>query len=1388
MPVISTLIIAELTITNLLAQAAIRFAVSFAISMVVSRVFGADRPTQVDPGQRQQLPPSATNPLPVVYGDAWLGGTFVDAVLSTDSKTMYYVLAISSISTNGAISYDRSAFYYGDRLITFDGTDPTKVVSLTDGAGNVDTKINGYLFVNLYTSSAAGGITTVTGTSPSTFMGGSDIAVGLRWPASGRQMHGTAFAIVKLIYNREAGATGLQPLTFKVSQYLNGAGVARPGDVLFDYLTNTVYGASIPAANVNSTACAALNTYSDATITYTPSGGGSATKPRYRINGVINTGETVLRNIDRIMLACDSWLSYAAALGQWSPVVHKAESIAFAFNDSNIVGEIQVSVSDLTSSVNEIETSFPSRLNKDQPEYVRISTPSAQLFPNEPVNKYTQSLDLVNDSVQAQYLSNRVLKQAREDLIVTFSTTYDGIQVDAGDVITIANAEYGWSAKSFRVLQVTEVALPDGTLGAKIQGTEYNAAVYDDAAITEFAAAPNSGLESVYFFSAVAAPTLTDLAPSATIPTFSVNAVIPADGRVNRVMLYYTTVAVPAVSDWRLWGSQSAINSTTYTPAASVKFANISLPAATYYFAARVANETATSALSSTSASHVWSPTGTAGTQVATATLYQWLSTTPGNPSGSSTFTWASGAHSAYTGGNGWQTAQPANPGTAGLYLWTATIAVTAAAGVASTSVSWSSGYSVQAIAGNGTAGSNGTNGTNGASGTQVATATLYQWATGSPPNPSGSSTFTWSTGANSAYTGGGGWTVTIPSNPGTPGGLLYSATTAVTAAAGVATTSVSWASGYSVQAVSGNGINGVKSTDAILYQWASTIPTISGTSTYTWATGAISSLPTGWFPTVSESTNVNWTLWEARVPLQTDVASLTSTVNWSTATILPFAYVGATGAFSRLCFSKTTLSTLNSTPTTITVAGDTTFPAANSWGTGTSWSDTVPTLAAGETLWQSDGVYNPGSGNTIWSVPYLSAFKVGSLSALSLNTGVLAVSGSITVGKSGNIKGGQTAYATGTGFFLGYSGAQYKFSIGSATNSFQWDGTNLAITGGSITAPSFTTASGTGQRITINEPGNANKLRAYDSSNNLRVEIGGGSGNIYSTSASTINPTISGESSATSAGGAFNPGVKGASSGTGYALFGNATGTSEAGYFLASGNHAARGKTTSASHYGGYFENSADTTKSLYAAGGGMFAGKVYVGGSTAHGVSVSGGNVFLDSSGASYMNAGNGAILYVSTTLVTPNGDNFASLGNSANRWSTVWADNGSIQTSDERTKNILGPNPYGLDFINQIETIAYRYKVGSNEVTGIDENKNPVLTPRAGTRVHHGVRAQQLRAVLDTMNQGDFAGWVLTDTSDPTSEQAVRYTEFIAPLIKAVQELSAKVAELESRIESA
>ena len=594
----------------------VNFAVSFAVSMIVTRVFGAEPPTQTDNGVRLQVPPSSANAIPIVYGSAYMGGTFVDAALTTNGVTMYYVLAISCISPDGQFTFDTTKMYYGDRLITFDtassGTYAQGVLTLTDTAGNVDPTIANYLRINLYTSNAAGVIVNVNNpNSPSALMSAvNGLATADQWTGL-RQMNGLAFAIVSLQYSTTANTTSLQPITFHVSHTLNGTGVAKPGDVWYDYMSNAVYGGAVPLADLDSGT--ALNTYSDATITYTPSGGGSATQARYRINGVIDAGETVLSNVDKIVVAADSWMAYSAALGKWSIVINKAESTSYAFDDSNIVSDIRVSATDITSSINQIEAKFPFAANRDQPSFVTLQTPSGLLYPNEPTNKYSITFDLVNDSVQATYLANRILEQAREDLIVGFSTTYFGIQVDAGNVISVTNSDYGWSAKLFRVVKVNEASLQDGGLGAQLELTEYNAEVYDDAPITQFTPAPNSNLVSSAYFSALSSSTISASRPTASIPSFDVQVTTPATGRVTNISLFYTTLASPAMTDWKGLAYYSTPENTTLARSTNRQFLNIVLPAGTYYFGYVVGNDVGQSALSPISTSVVWTPTGAVG-------------------------------------------------------------------------------------------------------------------------------------------------------------------------------------------------------------------------------------------------------------------------------------------------------------------------------------------------------------------------------------------------------------------------------------------------------------------------------------------------------------------------------------------------------------------------------------------------------------------------------------------------------------------------------------------------------------------------------------------------------------------------------------------------------
>jgi hypothetical protein len=559
----------------------------------------------------------------------------------------------------------------------------------------------------------------VMGATP---VGGYDLPPSQQWPSTGRQMNGTAFAIVKLIYSRQANTTSMQPITFAVGQNSSGLDRARAGDVWFDYMTNAQYGGAIDPIYVDTATRDALNTYGDELITFTDYDGNPATQRRYKINGLVNAGQSVLTNVDTILTACDSWMAYSAVTGKWSIIINKEQSTAYAFDDNNIIGEVRVSATDITSSTNAIEAKFPNSQNKDQPAYINISTPSGLLYPNEPVNKLSINFDMVNNSVQAHYLANRILEQAREDLIVSFSTTYYGIQVDAGDVVSVTNSGYGWTNKLFRVMRVNEVALSDGSLGAKLNLSEYNAQVYDNQDINQFSPVPNGNIASPSFFSALTFPTVTGY-PTATVPNFSVAVGIPATGRVTAINLFFTTAAVPTPSDWKLLTSAYVSNATPYTPSGTYTFTNLILSAGSYLFAYTVGNENSQSSISGASSLFVWSPiaptgptgptgttgpTGGAGTQgTRSASGYIYYDTpsasAPATPTASG-FNFTTGTFTTLTAG--WTTtfsapAPSTNPATqAGSKFWAVRYAVSEATYGGTQTVTLSSPFNWQNLDG----------------------------------------------------------------------------------------------------------------------------------------------------------------------------------------------------------------------------------------------------------------------------------------------------------------------------------------------------------------------------------------------------------------------------------------------------------------------------------------------------------------------------------------------------------------------------------------------------------------------------------------------------------------------------------------------------------------
>ena len=546
-------------------------------------------------GGRVQVPPGTNNKLPVLYGTAFMGSVIVDAKISEDQKTMWYVFAISEVTDTGTISFDE--VYYNGNKCTFDGTDQTKVVSTStnEATPTVDDKLNGSCYIYKYTNGSSSGANTAL--TAIQVLQDAAIPAALRWTST-CVMDKCSFAILKLVYNQNAGVTGLPALTFKMSNTLKD-----PGAIIQDYMLNTRYGCAIPASMVDTASLATVTAYSAELITYYnyPYTGATSTQARYVINGPINTNNDCLTNLNQLIDACDSWLQFNELVGKWSVVLNRSytgyTSIGdlYEVTDSQLVGGIDITPTDLNSTYNSVEIQYPNTNIKDQYDYQVIDlyvTDPSILSPNEPNNRLTMNLPQVNNAVQAIYLGARRLYQGREDLTITLMLDYSGIQVQAGDVIKISSVVYGWTDKLFRVLQVQEAKIADGSLGAHLTAFEYNETIYVDDIIHDFIPEANTGLADPSILGTPVAPTVASTPlVDGNVASFNVTGVVPTVGQVLYMDFFYGTTTT--VADHKMYRTVSLGQGVPNTAGSSDVINVTSLPPATYYWSIRVRNNLA---------------------------------------------------------------------------------------------------------------------------------------------------------------------------------------------------------------------------------------------------------------------------------------------------------------------------------------------------------------------------------------------------------------------------------------------------------------------------------------------------------------------------------------------------------------------------------------------------------------------------------------------------------------------------------------------------------------------------------------------------------------------------------------------------------------------------
>lgn len=558
---------------------------------------------------------SNPDPLPAIYiyptntYTITTVGTTDFTAIGASSNTIGVTFTATGVGTGtGTVTEVPDTFtfgniYYDNKLVTFgagDFGDNNNVVSLTTNTApaEVDTKIKDRIYMYLFPNGSFSG-TNTGGKSAIDILSDTGIPAEQRWSgpiysSSGQQpsMTNTAFIIVKIVYDTNAGTTRLGTITAQLQNTRT-----NPGSVFLDYFNNTRYGCAVPYNQIDYASLLALDAYSEQQIPYLDTSGNPQTQNRYLINGPVNTGQNCMTNLQTIADACDSWIAYDERAANWKVIINRsyldlgfnvttltsaqqgntytistvgttdfttlgasANTVGVTFdyngvtptgtgtvivapyqvNDYNLVGGINVNPIALQSIYNTLEVQYPDKNIKDQTDYSYINLADYQselMSPNEPVNLLTTTLPITNNYIMATYIGERQLLMSRENLTINFSLDYSGIQLDAGDIIAVSFAPYGWDVlnygygKLFRVTQVQEVKDNSGFLGAGITATEYNDSIYSQDPITDYVPDANTGLSQTTNIGTPNVPVVTinnantvnQMTVVATVPTYSAN-------------------------------------------------------------------------------------------------------------------------------------------------------------------------------------------------------------------------------------------------------------------------------------------------------------------------------------------------------------------------------------------------------------------------------------------------------------------------------------------------------------------------------------------------------------------------------------------------------------------------------------------------------------------------------------------------------------------------------------------------------------------------------------------------------------------------------------------------------------------------------------------------
>ena len=436
-----------------------KFVIQMIVSAITSKIFGKKKKQTGGAGSQVMVNKQSNNePVPVQYGRRRLGGVRVFVSTTNDNHDLNIVLTLCE----GQMG-DLKQIYFNDTLV-FDGTCAHSEVIVQSGGDHQPVQDDNKFKEKMLIQYMDGRDDQSVSSEAQSSIGSDD------W-SNDHRLRGVAYLYCKLTFDAEAYEGGVPTITAVIDGKkirsvadLSAAKTAsanqNPADVIHDYLTNDRYGKGLADSDIDLSSFQTARTYCAS---------------RYEINGIIDTGETLMQNTERLTMACNAMLIYHNGVYKLK-IKGNEGSATRTFNTENIMSDVTVSLTDIKTRLNKITIDFANRnseVNYNDDVVVRDNS-TYLTEDNDVVLEQTIELPMITDQTLVESMADFLMDESRDKMMIEFEAAHTEFGVEAGDVVNVTLPDYGFTNKKFRVMQ-TELT-PENTIS--IIGQEYTANIH----------------------------------------------------------------------------------------------------------------------------------------------------------------------------------------------------------------------------------------------------------------------------------------------------------------------------------------------------------------------------------------------------------------------------------------------------------------------------------------------------------------------------------------------------------------------------------------------------------------------------------------------------------------------------------------------------------------------------------------------------------------------------------------------------------------------------------------------------------------------------------------------------------------------------------------------